>query len=72
MVAVLLRRGFEIGDCLTLDFALAFAAFFLTFFARSPGAGLGKGTAVVSRSISLGELEDTALRLWSKTASGSF
>jgi hypothetical protein len=37
VVAVLLRSGFEMGDCLMPDFALAFAAFFRIFLARSPG-----------------------------------
>lgn len=60
------------GDCFTPDLLLAFAAFFLTFLAKSPGAGLGKGTAGASRSISLGELEDTAPIPWSKTGNVSF
>lgn len=37
VVWVLLRMGFEIGDCLMPDLALAFAAFFRIFLARSPG-----------------------------------
>jgi hypothetical protein len=56
VVAVLLRSGFEIGDCLMLDLALAFAAFFRIFLAKSPGAIFGIEATAESRSISTGEL----------------
>ena len=62
VVAVLLRKGLEIGDCLTPDFALAFAAFFRIFLARSPGVEFWMvGTVVESSSISTGEFVVTTL-----------
>jgi hypothetical protein len=44
------------------DFALAFAAFFRVFLAKSPGVEFGMaGAADESSSISTGELVDMAL-----------
>lgn len=62
VVAVLLRSGFDIGDCLMPDFALALAAFLRIFLARSPGVELCIGWAFdESSSISTGELVVTTL-----------
>jgi hypothetical protein len=73
VAAVLLRSGFEIGDCLMPAFALAFAAFFRIFLARSPGVETDMDdVADESRSISTGELVVTKPRSCSKMARGSF
>lgn len=59
VVAVFFRCGFAMGDCLMLDdLALALAAFFRIFLARSPGAefcGVFVDT-LESSSMSTGEL----------------
>jgi hypothetical protein len=63
VVAVRLRNGFEIGDCVMPDFALAFAACFRIFLAKSPGVEFDIGGPFdESRSISTGELVVTTPR----------
>jgi hypothetical protein len=54
------------------DFALAFAACFRIFFAKSPGVEFDIGGPFdESRSISTGELVVTAPRSWSNMVRGS-